>query len=192
MSSAYNIGNDISLTMFVSIPQNPYFVARFNDVMLALKLEKMCGKDILVSVPQWRGSVRAAEPGFDFSTVPRHYWKELFLYSDGQGQPWDIRDDQVVTSSTPLQLLQCSDCYQNWNLRKTTSNRRPVKRLSSVIIALNQKLSAKMLNYNYIIYEFSPKRDRKFYNVVFKYVCMYVCMYVCIYIYIYIHTYVYM
>ena len=99
--------------MFVSIPKAPYFGLKFTDIMSDLKLEKMWRKEILVSVPECRGSVRAAETGRVFSMTPRHFWKEFFLCIDGQGQPWDIREDQVVTSNTPIQLLRCSDRSQN-------------------------------------------------------------------------------
>jgi len=86
--------------MFVSIPKAPYFDVKFTDIMSDLKLGKMWRKEILVSVQEGRGSVRAAETGRVFSMTPCHFWKEFFLYIDGQGQPWDIRDDQVVTSGT--------------------------------------------------------------------------------------------
>ena len=49
--------------MFVFIPKALYFVVKFTDVMSDLKLEKMWRKEILVSVPECRGSVRTAAPG---------------------------------------------------------------------------------------------------------------------------------
>ena len=164
--------------MFVSIPKAPYFVVKFTDVMSDLKLEKMWRKEILVSVPECRGSVRAAEPGRDIFNGPASLLEGILSVQWWPRSTLGHRDDQVVTSSTPIQLLRCSDRFQNWTYEKLPPNDDQSGCFSSLSLLSIRNKSANMLNYNYTICEFCSKRGRKFYNVIFTYVCMYICMYV--------------